>query len=600
MIRDPWLKPYIQSNKWRLVLVIFLGCLTAFLSSALLYTSGYLISKAALRPDNILMIYVQTVLVRAFSYSKAVSHYVERLFGHDVILRIVAKMRVRLYRILEPQALFVSSRFRTGDILGALAEDIEKLQDIYLRTIFPSLIALGMYGISIAAIGYFDLQFALMMLLYIGVLIFIIPWVSLLVTKARNKRLQKKRNQLYQSLTDAVMGMSDWVISGRTAQFVDKYEAEEREITKLDRELNTWKRWRMLISQGVAGLTVVTMVIWAGQQFAGGRISDIMIAGFVLIVFPLMDSFLPVSEAIEKLPRYRESFARLNSLGDAGDGSEDSRVQSDVFSIDTAADQSKKDTITAVEQPKWTQEGRISLQQVSFRYQEQDAWSVRNITLDVPQGKKLMIIGRSGAGKSTLLKLIQGALSPVEGTVTIEGQSADSFGDDISSVVAVLNQSPHLFDTTVANNIRLGKPNATDEEIAEAVRRARLDELIQSLPAGLATPMHETGQRFSGGERQRVALSRILLQNTPVVILDEPTVGLDPRTEKDLLKTILETLEGKSLIWVTHHLVGAEQMDEIIFMENGEIEMRGTHAELMERNPRYRRLYHLDRPEHLI
>ncbi|WP_375377896.1 ATP-binding cassette domain-containing protein [Paenibacillus sp. MZ04-78.2] len=108
--------------------------------------------------------------------------------------------------------------------------------------------------------------------------------------------------------------------------------------------------------------------------------------------------------------------------------------------------------------------------------------------------------------------------------------------------------------------------------------------------------MHETGQRFSGGERQRVALARILLQDTPVVLLDEPTVGLDPRTERELLATIFDTLRDKSLIWVTHHLVGAEQMDEIIFMENGRVEMRGTHAELMERYPRYRNLYRLDRP----
>nr|WP_309248926.1 ATP-binding cassette domain-containing protein [Paenibacillus sp. MZ04-78.2] len=144
--------------------------------------------------------------------------------------------------------------------------------------------------------------------------------------------------------------------------------------------------------------------------------------------------------------------------------------------------------------------------------------------------------------------------------------------------------------------MRLGKPEASDEAIRQAARLVKLDALIESLPAGYRTPMHETGQRFSGGERQRVALARILLQDTPVVLLDEPTVGLDPRTERELLATIFDTLRDKSLIWVTHHLVGAEQMDEIIFMENGRVEMRGTHAELMERYPRYRNLYRLDRP----
>ncbi len=209
----------------------------------------------------------------------------------------------------------------------------------------------------------------------------------------------------------------------------------------------------------------------------------------------------------------------------------------------------------------------------------------------------MAVIGRSGAGKSTLLKLIQGALAPTAGTVTINGLSASAWGDRMPEVISVLNQSPHLFDTTVANNIRLSRAEATDEEVLQAAEAAQLGPLIASLPKGLDTPMRETGQRFSGGERQRVALARVLLQNTPVLILDEPTVGLDPRTERELLSTVFRTTQGKSLIWVTHHLVGAEQMDEVIFMEHGQIVMRGTHVELLEKEPRYRNLYQLDRPE---
>lgn len=178
----------------------------------------------------------------------------------------------------------------------------------------------------------------------------------------------------------------------------------------------------------------------------------------------------------------------------------------------------------------------------------------------------------------------------------INGIAAAAYGDNIPSIIAVLNQSPHLFDTTVANNIRMGDPKASEQAIKEAGALAKMDTLISSLPEGYNTFVREAGQRFSGGERQRIALARILLQNTPVVILDEPTVGLDPSTERNLLQTMFEAMDGKSLIWVTHHLVGAEQMDEVIFMENGSVEMRGTHAELMEKEPRYRRLYELDRP----
>ncbi len=206
------------------------------------------------------------------------------------------------------------------------------------------------------------------------------------------------------------------------------------------------------------------------------------------------------------------------------------------------------------------------------------------------------MIGRSGAGKSTLLKLIQGAIVPEQGQVTINGIRVDQFGNDMPKLIAVLNQRPYLFDTTVANNIRLGKPEATDEEIRNVAKQVKLDPLIESLPLGYRTPMLETGDRFSGGERQRIAWARILLQDTPVIILDEPTVGLDPATERDLLRTVFQTLQGKTLIWITHHLVGVEQMDEVVFIEEGQVEMRGSHEHLLETVPRYRHLYQLDRP----
>ena len=147
------------------------------------------------------------------------------------------------------------------------------------------------------------------------------------------------------------------------------------------------------------------------------------------------------------------------------------------------------------------------------------------------------------------------------------------------------------------NNIRLGNPAATDEEVIEAAKKVQMHDYIISLPDGYDTRMHELGSRFSGGERQRIALARILLQDVPIAILDEPTVGLDALTEKQLLKTIFETLQSKTVIWITHHLAGAETMDRMIFLEDGAIKMDGTHAELMKTDEAYRNLYRLDIPE---
>ncbi|GMX64987.1 thiol reductant ABC exporter subunit CydC [Paenibacillus elgii] len=577
MKREAWLRPESRAFYWRFAAIVVLGALTAGCAAFLMFTSGYLISKSALRPENILMVYVPIVLVRTFGTSRVVVHYVERLVGHDTILRMISHLRVRLYRLLEPQALFIRSRFRTGDMLGVLADDIEHLQNVYLRIVFPGAAAFIVFVLSVAALGCFDGRFALLTAVYLLILGLLLPVASLAVTRKNHTLIKRQRGGLYRKLTDAVLGMNDWVVSGRAASFIQSYETDEAEMAGVERRTSDWTRRRNAIAQGVVGLMVVSMIYWAGQQAADQRIAATLIAAFVLVVFPVADVFLPLSEAVEKLPQYRESLNRLSGIGEQV-GNAPAPVQDDrkAAAVCTTA--------------------HLQVDSACYQYEPGSRREIDRVSLDLPQGKKIAIIGRSGAGKSTLLKLIQGALVPTEGQVTVNGMPAHSLGDGISGIISVLNQSPHLFDTSVANNIRLGKPEASDEDIRLAAKLVKLDALIESLPAGYRTPMHETGQRFSGGERQRIALARILLQNTPVVLLDEPTVGLDPRTERDLLATMFDTLRDKSLIWVTHHLVGAEQMDEIIFMENGRVEMRGTHAELMERYPRYRKLYLLDRP----
>ncbi|WP_433944484.1 amino acid ABC transporter ATP-binding/permease protein [Paenibacillus sp. SN-8-1] len=639
MRQEGWLKPYIKTHLGRFILIIILGVLTASAASMLMFTSGYLISKSALRPENILLVYVPIVGVRTFGISRAVLHYVERLVGHDAVLRIVSQMRVRLYDSLEPGALNLRSKYRTGDILGVLAEDIEQLQNVYLRTAFPGSVAVVMYAVVIAALGRFDATFALMTAGLLLILLGVLPFISLLMTTRTQERMKQERSRLYQKLTDAVMGLGTWVISGRTRDFLASYEADEARITRADRVLKRWARVRALLGQLVVLGGVLLMMFWSAGRTADGSMNGTLIAAFVLVVFPLMDVFLPVSEAVEKLPRYRNSLNRLNEISSAGreeaartagrGGAAEGAKAAEAAGASGAARPSHEQlraaeaTRPSQEQPGAAEVARsglerpraacgagalvgagfvkpraahIRLEEVSYSYEGTTETAVRGISLDIPQGKRIAVIGRSGAGKSTLLGLIQGALAPVAGVVRINGMMAGDLGDHIPEVISVLNQRPHLFDTTVANNIRLGRTQAADEEIRRAAEQAQLARLIGTLPAGYETLMRETGQRFSGGERQRVALARILLQDTPVVILDEPTVGLDPRTERELMRTILDATNGKSLIWVTHHLAGTENMDEIIFMENGRIEMRGTHEELMARYPRYRNLYDMDRP----
>ena len=574
-----WMRPHLRAHRRRLLLIIILSVMTAGFSAALLFTSGYLISKAALRPENVLMIYVPVVLVRAFGIGRAVMHYAYRLAAHDLVLRILAKMRAQLYRVLEPQALWIRSRHRTGDILGTLAEDVEQLQDVFVRIAFPAVTAILVSLFCIAAIGWLDPSFALPTALCLSLLTLILPGLSLWMTRGKQHQRKQGRNKLYVQLTDAVSGLRDWLISGRSPAFLKAYDAAEAEVASLERSLGRWERHRTLLAQGVAGVAIILMVSWAGQQVADGELSPPWIAAFALVVFPLMDIFIPLAEAAEKIPQYEDSLNRIRRMESVETNSEPRRRE---VSEPFLAEAEKR--------------ADIRLEHVSYRYENSRRRSVDRVFLNIPQGKKVAIIGRSGAGKSTLLKLLQGLLVPERGRVTINGVEAHRFGDDISRVISVLNQRPHLFDATVADNIRLGQPDASLEAIRQAAIQVKLDRLIESLPAGYDTPMLEMGARFSGGERQRIALARILLRQTPVILLDEPTVGLDPRTERDLLRTIFQVTEGKTIIWITHHLIGMEQMDEVVMIEEGRVIMRGSHAQLLEESPRYRKLYRLDRP----
>lgn len=591
-----WVMSYMRVHAFRFAGIIAIGALTLLAAGMLTFTSGFLISKAALRPENILMLYVPIVGVRAFGIGRSVLRYVERLQAHDAVLRVLSKMRVRLYRTLEPQALLLKSRHQTGDLLGMMSDDIESLQNMYVRTIFPGITALIIYGAVVCALGWFDMSFAILIAAYILILVVIVPIVSLMMTRTFQKKLKSNQSVLYSYLTDAVLGLGDLMISGRARDFINQYEESERQASIYERKLSQHKRYIGLMTQTVVGLIVAQMAIWATSQVGDRGMDATLLAAFILVVIPLADAFIPVTDAVNRIPVYQESLQRLNTLEqstsyDSINKGEQPMNPAYLASINDFSDQ---DWIYI---DQGITPSAIRVEQVHYHYEQQHEWAVEHINIEVKSGQKIAIIGRSGAGKSTLLKLLQGAYIPQQGQIYIQGKTIADWGDQITEQVSVLNQKPYLFDTSLLNNIRLGRPEATEEEVTQVIEQAQLTGLIASLPQGDQTSMREAGQRFSGGERQRIALARVLLQNTPIVILDEPTVGLDPRTERELMTTILQSLQGKTLIWVTHHLLEVQQMDEIIFMDQGKMVMRGTHEQLIHSSERYRRLYQLDHPE---
>lgn len=574
MVSKGWFIPYIKENQKLFALVLFLGAIAVFSASMLMYTSGFLISKAATRPENILMVYVPIVAVRTFGISRSPARYAERLASHQLILTMIEKMRVRLYDMAERSAKL--TKLGTGEMLGLLSEDVERLQDAYLKTIFPSIGALLLYAASIGALGLFSWPFAGLMLLYMALLVFVFPYITVLVNRARQIQMKKGRNELYSHLTDAVMGVSDWLFSGRQNDFVEGYERKEAKLLALEAAKHRFIRLRQFLAQLVIGGAVVLVVYWSGSVVQAGSMPHTLIAAFVLVLFPLTEAFLPLSDAAGDIPVYQHAVSRLNHY--------EKQSYEGLVERKAADETPVSDGVEAV-----------CFDQVTFGY-EVDQHVLKHFSFSMKQGESLALLGKSGAGKSTILKLLEGAVVPNQGVVSIQGKPVQSIQEEISSYVSVLNQQPYLFDTSVLNNIRLGSPEATEEQVKEAARQVQLHDYIESLPEGYHTGVQETGVRFSGGERQRMALARILLQNTPIVVLDEPTVGLDPRTERELLETIFRVLKGKTVIWITHHLTGCEACDRMMFIEGGRIEMEGHHHDLLKENVRYQKLYEMDRP----
>lgn len=573
---DQWVKPFLKKYRGMLYLALFLGFLTFFSAGALMFNSGYLISRAASMPENILLIYIPIVLTRAFGISRPVFRYIERLISHNWVLKMTSELRLKLYLLLEKDAIFLKSKYQTGDILGLLSEDINHIQNLYLRTIFPTVIAWVLYGFIVIALGFFSWWFALCMLLMLGVVIFLLPLVSLLINGARQEKQKVSKNELYKVLTDNILGVSDWVFSQRGTEFVHSYEAKEAKVREIDDKIKHFDRLRDLVLQLLFGLITVAILAWTSVRFQGdhGGAAN-WIAAFTLTVFPLIDAFAPLPAAAQETTIYNDSIKRLNELPDEPQ----------------VATEKTLSPITNFE---------LKIENVSFCYDGSNKKVLDHLNLDIAAKEKLAILGRSGSGKSTLATLIRGDLKPKNGTIKLDTTLTYEFGDKISEYIGVIHQSPYLFHTTILNNVRLGKESATEEEVWAVLESVGLKEMVMALPETIYTMVDEAGLRFSGGERHRLSLARILLQDTPIVLLDEPTTGLDPITEQRLLETFFSTLQDKTIIWITHHLQGVQMMDRVIFIEDGKIEMSGSPEQLLKENNHYQELYATDRGIHSI
>lgn len=566
--KDSWVFPYLKKYSGLLSLVIFLGFMTVFCGGALMFTSGYLISRSAQRPENILLIYAPIVLTRAFGIGRPSFRYLERLVSHNWVLRIVSNFRKRLYRLVERGTKTIHAKVQTGQVFNVLSNDLFKIENFYLQMLFPTIIGWLIYLALSIAVGLFSPITAILLLIVLGLNTILLPLITVLIKGKRDFEQKQLEERIYTDLTDAVLGLQDWVLSGRTNELLAKQNKDFNRLNALQEKDNHFDWWRGAVAEIVIALTAVILIVFANATFGGHTETVSWIAAFGLVMFPLADSLVSISAGFGEWPRYADSIQRLNTLEEKS-GQEAARDD-----LDAPTDHT------------------IMFKDTTFAYDKQTV--LENINLTIQPQHHLAILGPSGAGKSTMLKLLLGDEAPTSGEVTVGGQAATSYQKHRSELIAVLDQQPYLFATSVANNLRLGNLKATEEQLWAALEKVQLDKLVAGLPHKLNTPMNEAGKRFSGGERQRFALARILLQDTPIVVLDEPTVGLDPITELAVLEMIFDVLADKTIIWVTHHLTGIEMTDEVIFIDNKQISLQGAAQELMNTAPRFAKLMAMD------
>jgi len=569
----------IKKNKSVMTLVVILGILSTVSGAALMYVSGFLISKSSLRIGNILMLQVPTVLTRTFSLSQSTFAYLQRLTSHNLVLGIIEKMRSRVYKILEPHALKLKKEYKSGDLLGLIAEDIEHLQNIYLKTIFPSIVSLVLYVVFVTLMFGYDMSYAILATLFGLFIIFIVPFVSLTFTRRNFQVMKEAKYDLYKNFTSAIFGISDWISSNRVNDFMNEYQEKETRLLKKETKIKIFVHFRENLVNFIAGLTVFYMVYSCWSMTLNDSIENVYIASFCMMALSVMSVSVMTSESVAHIPGYEVSIKRVKDFY--------ANEQDDV-DIDKALENKEGNV--------------IDIENVTFAY-ENGKNVLDNISLSIKKGEKVAILGRSGVGKSTLVKLLTGTYTDYTGSISVLGKVPTE--KMLGTKISLLNQKPYLFDMTIRENLKLAlldkKEEVTDDEInskiEESLEKSQLTRLISELPEGINTNVFETGSRFSGGERQRIAFARTLIQNNELLLLDEPTVGLDPKTEHELLKTIFETNRDKTIVWITHHLNSIKYMDRIIFIKDGKVEMNGTHEELYQTNEKYRKLYDMDNVE---
>jgi ATP-binding cassette subfamily C protein CydC len=569
----PFLKLFRVHLKW-MVLGILCGLLAVVSAVGLLALSGWFISAAAfagltVASAQLFNFFHPGIGVRLFAIGRTLARYAERIVSHDATFRILQTLRSWFYIHLEPLAPSRLMMFRSGDILNRIVADIDALDNLYLRVLSPSTVALVTSMLVVAFLWIFDPVIALSTGLYLAVAGFGVSAAALKLGEPCGREITRRTSELRVRTIDTLQGLAELLIFDAYHHQLESVKRSSRALLKSQQRMGHIRGLSLALITLISGLAVLTALYLAVNLVTLDVLNGANLALIMLAILATFEAILPLPAAYQYLGRTRSAGQRLLEIVD---------MQPQVMYPDTS--------VTLCAQPG------VTFGNVSFRYSESAPWALKDVSLQIPGGRRVAVIGETGSGKSTLIHLLVRFWDPDSGHIRLAGEDIRNLSEaELRRSISVVSQQPHMFNASLRDNLQIARPGADDDDLWAALESAQLKEFVKSLPEGLDTWVGEAAKLLSGGQAHRVALARAMLHDARLWVLDEPTEGLDTITEKSLMQAVERETRDRTLLLITHRLVDLHWMDHIFMLEKGRVAAQGTHAQLLESNQRYAELH---------
>jgi ATP-binding cassette subfamily C protein CydC len=514
---------------------------------ALLATSGWFITAMGLAGLGLMTLnyFTPAAAIRGLAILRTLGRYVERLVTHEATFRLIAGLRVWFYRHLEPLAPARLQHYRGGDLLSRIRADIDNLDNLYLRVVAPTAAALISSVVLVWFMARFSGAIALVDAAGLTIAGVALPLASRRLGRSPGRRAVTTRADLRSAVADGVRGLGELAVCGAVATHAARVAGGGRALTDEGRSLARIGAVTSALSGLAAQLALWGALVLAIPLVRSGALAGPELAMVALFVLASFEAVSPLPLAFGALGETLEAARRIFEVVDAMPA--------------------VRDPVRPATAPRRFD---IKVRGLRMRYHDGGPWALDGIDLDVPQGGSIGIVGPSGAGKTSLLNVLLRFWEYQEGTVEIGGVALRDLDSSATrNLCAVVAQDTHLFNATVRDNLLLARPDASADDLRAVLTDVGILGEIEALPRGLDTLVGETGTRFSGGQTRRIAIARALLKDAPILVLDEPTEGLDAASERAVLHALDRLMAGRTTLLVTHRPQALRHVDAVVHLD---------------------------------